>query len=431
MEAKKRLPPETICRKEKVSFLSNDAYGVILEGNKEIKIPFSLPGEIVAFNEVKRRRRKDYYFKEIIEKVASRQDPLCQHFSVCGGCMLQHLPKNDYADFKKSIVTSLFVKNGLDPFVIQDPFTIQVDSRRRVNMDVIKKEDGLYLGFHRLKSHAVLNIEECVVLDKDLESILLPLRKAFEQVLELYQKAKIFMTKSDVGIDLSIEIQRVSELSYEQKVVFSNFAKENNICRLMFRYRKKKEVLYQKENPYVLIDGVSVHIDPWSFLQASKQADAYLIEKVLSGLSLDQSLKIADLFCGRGTFTLPLSKKGIVFGYESDPSALDSLSDAIMRARRNINLQKRNLFDDPLSVQELNGFDVVVLDPPRKGAREQCKHLSKSDVATIIYVSCNPETFVLDMCILKENGYDIDVTYILDQFIFTPHLELVSILKKA
>lgn len=413
----------------KVSYINTKGYGILFEDNKKIELPFCLAGEKVSFDEVKRRRTTDYYFREVITPSADRNQPPCQHFSECGGCMLQHMKTQEYKDFKKKIVIDAFITNNLDSFVIEDPIVLPHGLRRRANMDAIKKEDGTYLGFHRLKSHAVLNIEKCIVLDAELDAILTPLRSALDHVLNCFQKAKIFMTKTHVGIDVSIEIQNVSELTNEQIDILKQFALKQNLCRLLFKYRKKIHVIFEKEQPYVKIDDIKIPVNPWSFLQSSEEADQQLIHFVLSHVPKKQQ-HIIDLFCGRGTFTLPLSRYGSVDAYENDLESLTILESVALENKKTIQTFKRNLFDDPLTVQELNQADLVVIDPPRAGALRQCEELAKSSVPKIIYVSCNPETFARDMNLLQKNGYTLKKTYILDQFIYTTHVETVSIIEK-
>ena len=75
---------------------------------------------------------------------------------------------------------------------------------------------------------------------------------------------------------------------------------------------------------------------------------------------------------------------------------------------------------------DLKGAEAIVFDPPRAGAREQAVALAESKVQRIVYVSCNPATFARDARTLVDGGYDcLEVTPI-DQFLWTPHIELVA-----
>lgn len=426
---KKELPIP-VEKKGQVSFLDKNGYGVIMDNDKKVSIPFCLTGEKVLYTEVKRKKRTDYYFKSVLVPSENRQKPHCEHFSNCGGCMLQHMKDVDYREYKKSILTQLFVENGLDPFVLGDIIVLPHGLRRRANMDAIKKEDGVHLGFHRLKSHGVLNINNCIILDPSLQILLKPLRICLDKVLGLFQKAKIFMTNTAVGVDLSLEIQNVSALTADQIDNLYQFAKDQGLCRLIFKYRKTILIILKKEKPYVLINKYPISVDPWSFLQASAESDEYLTGWICDALPPKRDLYIIDLFCGRGTFTIPLSRYGKVCGYENDKDALAALQDCAIKFDLVIEVYYRNLFDEPLSSKDLQKADVIVLDPPRAGALTQCEELAKTSVPLIFYISCNPETFVRDMNILQKSGYFLEKTHLLDQFVYTTHMETVSIIRK-
>ena len=75
--------------------------------------------------------------------------------------------------------------------------------------------------------------------------------------------------------------------------------------------------------------------------------------------------------------------------------------------------------------------DIIILDPPRAGVGEKTLNkLLKYDVKDIIYVSCNPKTFNIDLKVLQENGYELVKMVTVDMFPVTPHMEVVSRLKK-
>ena len=425
-----KQPPIITEEKGKVLYITQKGFGRIIDNvGKEIDLPYCLPGETVIYDKVERKRHTDYYYRGIATKSLNRAEPICPHFSKCGGCALQHMNEKDYTEFKKSIVTQHLQTQGLDPFVVEEPVILKAGQRRRTNMDIRKKNDRVFLGYHQLKSHAVMNIGPCPVLDPQIEALLNPFAQCLNQVLENFQKAKIFITNTDTGIDLSFEIQEVKALTENQRSLLKQFSEENDLSRFMFKYRKTQDVLHEREKPYVLIDGVKVDIEPWSFLQSSIKADEQLTQWVMDAVP-ENTIQIYDLFCGRGTFTFPLSKKAPVTGIELDQHALNALNtanDHLGNSRRAITTNQQNLFENPVKAQQLNKADVVVIDPPRAGAGAQCIEIAKSSVKTVIYVSCNPETFAKDCTVLTDAGYDLKKVHLLDQFIYTPHLEVVGI----
>jgi 23S rRNA (uracil1939-C5)-methyltransferase len=180
-----------------------------------------------------------------------------------------------------------------------------------------------------------------------------------------------------------------------------------------------------------LFDEVKVDIDAHCFLQSSFESDRILQEFITKhALDFGADLKAIDLFCGRGTYTLPLSRYGKVDGFESDPKALEALSKAAKAASRDIELTKQDLFNNPVQTELLSKYNFAVINPPRAGAKEQVIELSQSSIKTIIYISCNPETFAQDAQILIKNNYQLTEVTAFDQFYWSPHLEVIGIFKK-
>jgi 23S rRNA (uracil1939-C5)-methyltransferase len=293
----------------------------------------------------------------------------------------------------------------------------------------VKKNDQIFLGFHRWRSHQIINLRECHTVDPQIAALFQPMRELFLSIMIAYQKATVYLTVTPVGVDVSIDIHRESLQPYTLETL-RTFAETHRLVRLIVRENRKRSTVYEKEKPYVIFDEVKVEIEPSSFLQASDRADKVLTELVISALPA-QLHRIADLFCGRGTFTFPLSRKSHVDGYECDPAALQALQTALNQSCRSILTFKRNLFDNPLSITELNAYDVIVMDPPRAGALSQVQMLVNSKVSNIIYISCGAETFARDAKVLIEQGnYELESVTPVDQFTWSPHLEVVGVFKR-
>ena len=141
------------------------------------------------------------------------------------------------------------------------------------------------------------------------------------------------------------------------------------------------------------------------------------------------SLKVADLFCGAGTFTFPLADIAPVLAADSSPEAIAALKAGLPTAPglKPVDAQARDLFRRPVLAAELKKIDVVVFDPPRAGAAEQAAQLAESKVSTVVGVSCNPATFARDAAILIAGGFRLDRVKPVDQFLWSPHIELVGV----
>ncbi|MEM1366029.1 MAG: RNA methyltransferase, partial [Pseudomonadota bacterium] len=141
---------------------------------------------------------------------------------------------------------------------------------------------------------------------------------------------------------------------------------------------------------------------------------------------------VTDLFAGAGTFSIPLALHSKVAAYEGEAGALTALDKAARQAPKlgvrikTLTTERRDLHRRPLTARELKRVDGVVFDPPRAGAEAQCKELAKSPVRKIVAVSCNPATFARDARILIDGGFRLQKVAPVDQFLWTPHIEVVA-----
>jgi 23S rRNA (uracil1939-C5)-methyltransferase len=179
--------------------------------------------------------------------------------------------------------------------------------------------------------------------------------------------------------------------------------------------------------PVLPLGGVMVELPPGAFLQAVPEAEAIMIDLVTAAVG--KAKRVADLFSGLGTFTFPLARKARVLSVDSERRAITALEKAARNVTglKPIETKVRDLMREPLSRTELTGFDAIVLDPPRAGAKAQVEVLTKTKVPRIVMASCNPATLARDARILIDGGYRLGKVTPIDQFLFTPHLEAVAV----
>lgn len=418
----------------KIDELTQEGVGRGTSEHGVISVPFVLPGEIIHYERFmkypnSKREKPKFFLKEIEKESPKRAASKCNHFTQCGGCLLQHLDTETYKNFKYSLIQKPFIDHQLDTNCIEEPILLPAGERRRANFEVVKKKEQVFLGFHRWRSHQIIDLTECHTVDPQISNTFQPLREIFWKTMHEFQKATVYLTLTAVGLDISIDLHR-GELKEGADKHLSEFASIQKLARLTLRENRKRRLLHQAEIPYVIFDEIKVPVEPNSFLQASNRADKVLTQLVLEALP-EKIHKIADLFCGRGTFTFPLSRIAPVDGYECDKDALKTLQEAADKNNRPISTFKRNLFDHPLSSDELKRYNAVMIDPPRAGALAQSQELSNAkNISTIIYVSCGPESFSRDARILSDGGYTLYKVTPVDQFTWAPHLELVGIFKR-
>jgi 23S rRNA (uracil1939-C5)-methyltransferase len=190
------------------------------------------------------------------------------------------------------------------------------------------------------------------------------------------------------------------------------------------RLTRHGELVAQQGQPTLQIGRASVPLPPGAFLQATEQGELALAKLVLEHAS--GARRIADLFCGIGTFALRLAETARVSAADSDAGAIKALQGARGDGLKPVEASARDLFRRPFMAAELKNFDAVVFDPPRQGAEAQSRELAKSAVPTVIAVSCDAATFGRDACILVDGGYRLARVSAVDQFRYSFHVEIVG-----
>ena len=190
------------------------------------------------------------------------------------------------------------------------------------------------------------------------------------------------------------------------------------------------ETVYQSRRPEVRIGRALVTLPAGGFLQATAEAEAAMgdfVEEAAAGAE-----RTADLFCGVGAFALRLAERSQVRAADASAEAVTALSAAAgaTPGLRPITAEARDLFRRPVLAQELKGIEVVVFDPPRAGAAAQAAEIASSGVARAIGVSCNPATFARDARILADAGFALERVLPVDQFLWSPHVELVGVFSR-
>ena len=174
----------------------------------------------------------------------------------------------------------------------------------------------------------------------------------------------------------------------------------------------------------------SVVPPPGAFLQATTEGENSLLYKVKS--IVEEARSVLDLFSGCGTFSLPLAETKEVHVVESEKTMLQAMDTAWRKTEglKKLTHEAGDLYRRPLLPDELDQFDATVIDPPRAGAEAQVHELARSGIGKIAYVSCNPVNFARYSTILKRAGYDLIFVQTIDQFLWSPHVELFGTFSK-
>ncbi|WP_414696012.1 MULTISPECIES: class I SAM-dependent RNA methyltransferase [Phenylobacterium] len=387
--------------------------------------PFTLPGERVRLAAGPQRREVE----AILEASSERVTPPCPHFGVCGGCALQHWDHEPYLRWKVERLARTLARERIETEILP-AFAAPPHSRRRLALHARQgRKDAARLGFKARKSWDVVDITECPIADPALQAALPALRRLAAPLFEHPKSAPtLHVTLTATGLDIEISgVERKSGgLSADARMRLAEFAAEADFARVTM----DGEIAYLARQPTIRIGQATVALPAGAFLQAVPAAEAAMV-----ALAMEASVgaeRIADLFCGVGTFTLRLAEIAPVLAADGAAPAVRALSSALATAPglKGVTAEARDLVKRPVLAEELKRIDTVVFDPPRAGAAEQSAEIARSKVARAIGVSCNPATFVRDARTLIDAGFVLDRLLPVDQFLWSPHVELVGVFSR-
>ncbi len=348
--------------------------------------------------------------------------PPCRHVADCGGCQLQHVNALDYDAFVvdriiRPLATLGIVAGTIHPVAVSPP-----RSRRRASLRAVRRQGKLTLGFNAEASHRIVDIEQCEILLPALQALLAPLRQLLKGSIGEGQGAGITLTASDSGTDVLLANVAAETLAQIERL--TAFAAAHDLARLSVEGAHGVETVAMPRPPQLVMGGVPVMLPPAPFLQATREGEAALVAAVLAAVG--PARRVADLFCGLGTFALPLSATAQVLAADAAGPAVAALGAAARQFGRRVTIAHRDLFRRPYQAAELAGIDAIVFDPPRAGAQAQAAMIAQSKVPIVVGVSCNPNTFARDAEILVKGGYLLETLWPVAQFRWSTHVELVA-----
>lgn len=387
-------------------------------------VPLTLPGERVRARVEGERGELETLLAASPDRVA----PPCPHFGVCGGCALQHWAMEPYLAWKRERVVEALSRERLETEVLAT-FASPPASRRRLALHVRAARGGAVVGFKERRSWTLVPIETCPISHPRLVAALPALRALGKPFLEHPKSAPtlhVTLTRTGLDIDVTGVEAKSGGLSADARVRAAMIAQQADFVRVTMA----GEAIYVAREAIVTLGQAHVALPPGAFLQAVPQAEeamaAFAVEAV------GGAARIADLFCGVGTFSFRLAQVGTVLAADAAAPAIAALKAAAGRTPglKSITAETRDLSKRPVLARELAKIDAVVFDPPRAGALEQAGEIARSKVERVVGVSCNPATFARDARVLVEAGFRLDRVLPVDQFLWSPHVELVGVFSR-
>jgi len=375
-------------------------------------VRYALPGEEVRLNEAGR-------ITEIRVASPERAVPFCPAFGRCGGCAMQHMDVLAYARWKQDFVQRALAKAGLD-MAVEPTVIAHGAGRRRAVIHVRFGHGGPVAGFMAAGSHNLEALDTCPVLVPELKDAFAVARAVTMPLAGRNKPLDVQITATQNGLD--VDIRGHGAADSRERLRLTEIAGHLGLARLSVH----RDVIVERLQPVIDVDGTPVILPPRAFLQATAEAEAILGRMVVEAVG--KAKAVADLFCGVGPFALRLAQKSRVHAVDDGKDAIAAL-DRASRGRQGlkpISTEARDLFRRPLLPQELAAYDCVVMDPPRAGAEAQARQIAASKLRHVVSVSCDLQSFLRDALILTAAGFRLDRVTPVDQFSWSRHIELLG-----
>ena len=426
-----------------VQSLAHDGCGIARVGGKVVFVERGLPGEVVEFQRLRRKPNYDLAnLTRVLRESSARVVPRCPHYERCGGCSLQHLEPRAQVAVKQRVLEDNLARIGkVQPDMLLPPIYGPYwgyRQRARLSVRQVPKRGTAVVGFRERRAPRIVDMDSCDILPPRISALIAPLR---ELIAALVRGSRIPQIEVAVGDEAAILTLRILDP-----------LPETDAARLrQFSARHGVDIYVQPQGPdsihpldpeasgqlfYRLPEfDLTLRFTPSDFTQVNFAVNRVLVRRAVALLELRAGLRVADLFCGLGNFTLPMARRGAsVVGVDG---SAELLARALENASSNglthqVQFIAENLLDAPGPLlSRLGRLDRMLIDPPRDGAHALVQALDRHGPERVVYVSCNLATLARDAGVLVHDiGYQLRAVGIVNMFPHTAHAESIALFVK-
>lgn len=386
--------------------------------------------------------------EEFIERSPYREEKAdCDVFSRCGGCAFRHVKYDYELEIKRNYVKSCMKKSGLDEVEVREVLSAGkvCGYRNKVQYPV----SPMGVGYYASKTHDIINSSRpCPLHDSVFDGVIETVTGFIkDKNISVYDEKTgkgivrhIFLRCSS-GADKKVMVCIVIN---SEKLPFSEdlvkvLRVDPCVSGIMLCHNLKNTNVILSDDFTMLwgekyikdtLLGLEFKISPTSFYQVNHDGAELLYKTAMERADIRKNDVLVDLFCGTGTIGLCFKKHseaGKLIGVEIVP-------DAVENARENAlanGMENAEFVCGDANSSEIEGADVIIIDPPRKGAEPQLiERISELSPRQVVYISCDPATLARDMAIFKTYGYTADYVTPVDMFPRTSHVETIVCLRK-
>ncbi|MBP0048618.1 23S rRNA (uracil(1939)-C(5))-methyltransferase RlmD [Marinobacterium sp. AK62] len=415
--------------------LSHEGRGVGLIDGKTTFIPDALPGEQVdvRLEEVHKR----YNTARVITRhndSTDRVPPLCAHYGECGGCDLQHLNVDAQRQHKEQQVLDQLKRFAdTQPDKVYPPIIGESAGYRRaarIGINQRQRDGQVLIGFRRRGSKKLLDIDTCPVMQPELQPVFRLMREALKGQADIRRLTHIDISRGDSGGYLRLRCTRRPD-----ETLIKRLEQVADQLGLQLEIAAEQGQTGDPSAIYTLPEqSLALRFASTDFIQVNGDINRKMVNQALAWLAPGPEDRVLDLFSGLGNFTLPLAQLARqAVGVEGSEAMVARARDnAATAGLKNAQFYRADLSESFVHAPWFReGFDLILLDPPRTGARETVHQLARYGAKRILYISCNPSALVADLSPLLERGYHISKFGIMDMFPQTAHVESMLLLERA
>ena len=429
--------------------MTHDGMGVCRIDGFPVFVPKALKGEkgIIKLTKV----NSNLGFGRLMElqhKSPFRKEPICDHYSECGGCNLMHMDYSMQLDFKKYRTAETLRKLGKISTKVNDAVGM-INPYYYRNKAVIPfgEENGkMIAGLYKSRSHDIIDMKKCYIIPKITTDIVKFLKNIFIELnIPAYNEnigtgviRHIVVRNSYKFDDISVTIVTLTpKLPKKDLIVQRLIARYKRVVSVIHNHNpentnivlgKKSKVIYGEDFIRDEINGVLFKVSHRSFYQVNPQQTESLYKKAIEYAELTPNDIVIDAYCGIGTIALSVAKDcKSVLGVELVKQAISDADENA--AANNITNAKFKVGKAEEVIKTWSNYDIDVLfvDPPRKGCEPAfLETIAEMKIPRIVYVSCNVATLARDLNYLQYQGYEVQEATPFDMFPQTSHIEVVT-----
>ncbi|MCR4881699.1 MAG: 23S rRNA (uracil(1939)-C(5))-methyltransferase RlmD [bacterium] len=439
----------------KIENFSSSGEGMAKHNGFVIFVENALPDDLVKVEIIKENKHfAKAKILEIIKPSKGRVKPFCALYNACGACSLQSASYDFQLKLKKEIVQDAIRNIGGLNMDVQDvepaPLTKEFRCKIQYPTAQTKVSKRILAGYYKPKSHEIVNIKHCPIQPAICDEIVEYIRQKGQELnISCYDEKKktgllrhiVIRHSSLNGSNLVTLVVNDDTTHPDIKTlaqnIFQKFEKITGVC-VNFNITKSNLILgketvclFGEDTIEEKILDKTFKIGANTFFQVNPKSAENIFGYVKEIIKNNYKEPVVlDAYAGIAAFGIVVSDvaKEVLSVEENESST--KLAQEVIKNNNIQNVQIKCADTGNFLTECSEKFDIIILDPPRKGCDEttlrEALRLSKGG---IIYVSCNPATLARDLKYLVQNGARVKNIKPFDMFCHTPHVETVALIE--